>query len=107
MRKKISFIALVMTFALVLILPVQATGPYTLAAVFIGGMELRIGLGLLVGAVLAIIICMAVRAGMKSVRPKSEAGEYVVGQLKLTSQHDQYTHTTTQRMKINNNSSKR
>lgn len=102
MKKKISIVALIAVLASLFALPVQASGSYIVASGVIGGLGGQIGLGLLIGAVLAIIICLVLRAGMKSVRSKGEANDYVVGQLQLGFQNDRYSHTTTRRVKVNN-----
>lgn len=57
-----------------------------------------------VSFIIALIICLIMRAGMKSVRAKSDADPYVSGTLELTQRRDQYTHTTETRRKIESSS---
>ena len=48
----------------------------------------------------ALIACCILSAGMKNVHAGREAGHYLSQPLKLTHRHDQYTHTTTTRTKL-------
>ena len=57
-----------------------------------------------VSFIIALIICLILRAGMKSVHTKSDADSYVSGALALTQKRDQYTHTTETRRKIESSS---
>ena len=55
--------------------------------------------------VIALVVCLILRGGMKTARQKSEAREYVAaGGLHLTRQVDQYTHTTRTSRKIESSS---
>ena len=66
---------------------------------------LRILVGLLVGVVLALAVCLFLKAKMKSVRQGAEADTYVTAEgLNLTEQYDNYTHTTETRRKISKDS---
>ena len=57
-------------------------------------MGANLGIGCMVGIVVALIVCMIGRSKMKSVYKKAEADTYVSGNLVLTGRQDQYTHTT-------------
>lgn len=52
----------------------------------------------------ALIVCSILRAGMKNVRAGSEAGAYISAPLNLTRRHDQFTHKTQTRTKIQSSS---
>ncbi len=52
---------------------------------------------------IALIVVSILKAGMKNVREKSEAGNYVSKALNLTHRADRFTHTTTARRKIETN----
>ena len=64
-----------------------------------------LGLIALGSIVFALIICVLLKAKMKSVRKAVQASAYVSGDLQLTASRDQYTHTTETRTKIENESS--
>lgn len=53
---------------------------------------------------IALIVVTVLKAGMKNVRENREADVYVSRQLNLTQHHDQFTHITTTRRKIETNS---
>ena len=54
----------------------------------------------------AMVVCLALKGQMKSVRQGAKADEYLsVEGLTLMDQHDHYTHTTTTRTKITKDSS--
>ena len=54
-----------------------------------------------IGIVLALAVCLFLKAKMKSVRQGAEADTYVTAEgLNLTEQYDNYTHTTETRRKI-------
>lgn len=56
--------------------------------------------------VIALIVVLIMRAGMKTARRKTSAGDYVVpGSLNLTRREDIYLYTTTVRTKIESNNS--
>ena len=57
---------------------------------------IAIGVSFLAG----LLTCCILSAGMKNVHAGTEAGAYLSEQLTLTHKHDQYTHTTTTRTKI-------
>ena len=66
---------------------------------------LRILVGLAVGVVLALAVCLFLKSKMKSVRQGAEADAYVTAEgLNLTEQYDRYTHTTKTSRKISNDS---
>ena len=66
---------------------------------------LRILVGLAVGVVLALAVCLFLKAKMKSVRQGAEADAYVTAEgLNLTEQYDNYTHTTKTSRKISKDS---
>jgi len=44
---------------------------------------------------IALIVCSILKAGMKNVYAKREAGSYIAGELNLTHREDNYTFTTT------------
>ena len=58
-----------------------------------------------ISAVIAMIVCLILKAKMKSVRKGTHASAYVAGSLNLTASRDQYTHTTETRTKIETESS--
>ena len=58
-----------------------------------------------ISAVIAMIVCLILKAKMKSVRKGTHASAYVAGSLNLTASRDQYTHTTETRTKIEHESS--
>ena len=53
-----------------------------------------------VSFLIALIAVSILKAGMKNVGAKREAGMYVSGDLHLTQRHDRFTHKTTTRRKI-------
>lgn len=58
-----------------------------------------------IGVVLALAVCLFLKAKMKSVRQGAEADAYVTAEgLNLTEQYDNYTHTTETRRKISRDS---
>lgn len=62
-----------------------------------------ISLGL--GCVVALIVCSIMRGKMKSVSPGSEAMEYLrSGSVNITIRQDRFTHRTSTRVRINNDS---
>lgn len=70
--------------------------------VVFGGIAFSLALGL--GT--AFLICLAMKASMKSVKAKTEAGSYLVaGSLAITVREDRFTHTTESRRKIERESS--
>ncbi len=64
------------------------------------GIAGSLGLGLIIGAAIAFIVCMILKAQLKSVRKATEALHYNVGGLNLSLQRDQFTHTTVTKTKI-------
>ena len=59
----------------------------------------------LASVVFALIVCVLLKAKMKSVRKAAQANAYVSGELQVTASRDQYTHTTETRTKIEKESS--
>ena len=58
-----------------------------------------------IGVVLALAVCLFLKAKMKSVRQGAEADAYVTAEgLNLTEQYDNYTHTTKTSRKISKDS---
>ena len=58
-----------------------------------------------IGIILALAVCLFLKAKMKSVRQGAEADTYVTAEgLNLTEQYDNYTHTTETRRKISRDS---
>ena len=53
----------------------------------------------------SLIVCVLLKSKMKSVRKASAANAYVSGDLNLTASHDQFTHTTETRTRIERESS--
>ena len=53
---------------------------------------------------ISLLVVNFLKLGMKSVRKQSQAYRYLAGRLNLTDQHDQYTHTTEKRRKIESDS---
>ena len=53
----------------------------------------------------ALIVCLILKAGMKNVHIKQEAGTYIAGGLNLTARSDRFTHRTETRTKIETKSS--
>lgn len=65
----------------------------------------RIVIVVLISCAVALVVCLVLNAGMKSVHQKNEAREYVAaGGLHLTRQVDRHTHTTETRRKIESSS---
>ena len=58
----------------------------------------------LLSFLMALIICTVLKAGMKSVYVGAEAASYISVPLKLTKRHDQFTHKTQSRRKIESSS---
>jgi len=54
---------------------------------------------------ISLLVVNIMKLGMRNVSKQSHAYRYMAGQLKLTGRHDQYTHTTETRRKIETNSS--
>jgi uncharacterized membrane protein YgcG len=53
---------------------------------------------------ISLLVVNFLKLGMKNVRKQSQAFRYLSGKLNLTGQHDQYTHTTETRRKIESDS---
>ena len=53
---------------------------------------------------ISLLVVNFLKLGMKNVRKQSQAFRYLSGKLNLTGQHDQYTHTTETRRKIESGS---
>ena len=53
-----------------------------------------------VSFVLSLLVCTILKLGMKNVYIGSEAGKYISAPLQLTRRQDQFTHTTTRRVRI-------
>jgi len=68
------------------------------------GMGGSIGLGLIIGLVIAFIVCGIFKSQLKSVHKGSKAMQYNVGGLNLTRERDQFTHQTVVRRKIKDES---
>ena len=64
------------------------------------GMTGSVGLGIIIGVIVAFLICKSFKNQLKSVRMQSEALQYIAGGLNLTKEIDQFTHTTVERRKI-------
>lgn len=62
-------------------------------------------LAVLISFFVSFIVCSILNRGMKNVFVKGEAGAYVSGDLDLTAQYDQITHTTVSRTKVESSSS--
>ena len=61
----------------------------------------NLGIALMISCVIALIVCLILKAKMRSVRRQTEARAYVTpAGLHLTRRDDVYTHTTTTRRKI-------
>ena len=61
----------------------------------------NLGIALVISCVIALIVCLILKAKMRSVRRQTEARAYVTpAGLHLTRRDDVYTHTTTTRRKI-------
>lgn len=61
----------------------------------------NLGIALVISCVIALIVCLILKAKMRSVRRQTEARAYVTPEgLHLTQRDDVYTHTTTTRRKI-------
>ena len=65
----------------------------------------NIGLGMIIGLLIAFFVCKSYKNQLKSVRKETEATRYNVGGLELTRQLDQFTHTTVTKTKIKSDSS--
>lgn len=57
-------------------------------------------IAIIVSFLVALIICTALKSGMKNVSVKEEAYAYTPEGLSLTERTDRYTHTTKTRTKI-------
>lgn len=64
------------------------------------GMTGSVVLGIIIGVIVAFLICKSYKNQLKSVRMQSEALQYNAGGLNLTKELDQFTHTTVERRKI-------
>ena len=53
---------------------------------------------------ISLLVVNFLKLGMKNVSKQSQAFRYLSGKLNLTGQHDQYTHTTEKRIKIESDS---
>lgn len=61
----------------------------------------NLGIALVISCVIALIVCLILKAKMRSVRRQTEARAYVTPEgLHMTQRDDVYTHTTTTRRKI-------
>ena len=65
-----------------------------------------IAIAVAVSFLIALVVVLILRSGMKNVHIKREAGQYTVGALKLTRKQDRFTHKTTSRVKVASSSSK-
>ena len=98
MKHKI--MALILVFALVFTLAIPA------AAASYGPVDVMadnpecIGIGVIIGIVLALIITFAFKAQLKNVAKGTTASNFVSQELVLTSRSDHFTHRTTTRVKI-------
>ena len=61
-------------------------------------------LAVLASFAVSLIVVLILRAGMKNVEKQVFAGQYQSGELKLTREHDQFTHKTQTRTKIETDS---
>lgn len=61
---------------------------------------------ILIAVVIAMIVCLVLYNQMKSVAEKTDAKDYLQGNLTLTQQSDVYTRTVTTRRKIERNDKK-
>ena len=97
MKHKI--IALVLIFALAFTLAIPASAAYGPVDVLADNPE-YIGIGVVIGIVLALIITFAFKAQLKNVAKGTTASNFVSQDLVLTSRSDHFTHRTTTRVKI-------
>ena len=98
MKHKI--IALVLIFALAFTLAIPAAAAsYGPVDVLADNPE-YIGIGVVIGIVLALIITFAFKAQLKNVAKGTTASNFVSQDLVLTSRSDHFTHRTTTRVKI-------
>ena len=65
---------------------------------------MEIVLAIIISFVIALVIVSILKAGMKNVSEKSEAGNYVSQALNLTHHADRFTHKTTSQRKIETSS---
>lgn len=63
-----------------------------------------IALFIAISFIISLIVVLILRSGMKNVVKQSQAYGYVTDRLNLTGRHDQYTHTTETRRKIQSSS---
>lgn len=97
MKRKLTLMILLVLIVAILVMPVQAQGHGD------GGSGSYLA-AVAISFLIAFIVVSILKAGMKNVRCKEEAGNYVSVGLNLTLQKDQYTHTTTSRRKIETSS---
>ena len=98
MKHKI--IALVLIFALAFTLSIPAAASaYGPVDVLADNPEC-IGIGVVVGIILAVIIAFIFKAQLKNVEKGTTASNFVSQELTLTSRSDRFTHRTTTRVKI-------
>ncbi len=106
MKKKIRALLLVFVMAFTLAVPALAAPALAAPAAAYGPMDALasnpqyIGIGLLIGVILAFIICFIFKGQLKNVRKGTTAENYVSGSLNLTARSDRFTHRTTIRRKI-------
>ncbi len=96
MKRRIIALVLFALLSFALALPVAASGPLEI----LSSNPEYIGIGLLIGIVLSLIICLVLKGQLKNVRKGTTAENYVAGDLHLTGKSDRFTHRTTVRTKI-------
>ena len=90
------FLAMLFVMALVIPASAAAYGPVDVMA----DNPECIGIGVVVGIILALIITFAFKAQLKNVAKGTTASNFVSQDLVLTSRSDHFTHRTTTRVKI-------
>ena len=96
MKRKIIASILIFALAFVLTIPAAASGPFDVMA----DNPECIGIGVIIGIVLALVITFAFKAQLKNVAKGTTASNFVSQNLVLTSRSDHFTHRTTTRVKI-------
>ena len=98
MKHKIIALILIFALAFTLCIPAAAAA-YGPVDVLADNPEC-IGIGVVVGIILALIITFAFKAQLKNVEKGTTASNFVSKELVLTARSDRFTHRTTTRVKI-------
>ena len=100
MKRKWNVFGILLLVLSLLVMPVHAQSMGSAEGASAGAYFVVIAIAF----VIALIVVSILRAGMKNVHLKQEAGNYVSRGLNLTLRRDQFTHKTTSRRKIETSS---